>query len=141
MHFHVILNTNHNTGNKCTHNSVLSLIETFWWLFYSNKSKILDRRLRYLTDHFTFLLFDNVTRSLFAKHKVVLAFILCTNLLMWVVSLGDRFAIETDHPTHPYILLFSNFSYFVYSFLFFSIWIVQWLKNSMLVHFQSFYNI
>lgn len=48
----------------------------------SNKSKILERRLRYLTDHFSYLLFDNVTRSLFAKHKVVFAFLLCTNLLL-----------------------------------------------------------
>ena len=51
-------------------------------LLYSNKSKILERRLRYLKEHFQFNLYENVCRSLLANHKLAFSFLLSVKVGM-----------------------------------------------------------
>lgn len=44
-------------------------------------SNSLEERLVLLTNHFTYLLYCNVCRSLFSQHKLIFSFLLCLSIL------------------------------------------------------------
>ena len=72
----------------------------------SNKSKMLSKRLRYLSDHLTFncftqvvktfllncivLLFLQVNRSLYQKDKRIFTFILCVDMMIYKQQLETK---------------------------------------------------
>jgi dynein heavy chain len=56
----------------------------------SNKSKILEKRLRYLTDYFTYSLYCNVCRSLFAKDKLLFSLVQCSNIMKARNEISDE---------------------------------------------------
>nr|CAI5854264.1 unnamed protein product [Callosobruchus analis] len=62
-------------------------LEWFIAIFVSSmaeteKSTEIDERVRTINDYFTFSLYSNVCRSLFEKHKLHFAFLLCVRILM-----------------------------------------------------------
>ncbi|XP_015437708.1 PREDICTED: dynein heavy chain 7, axonemal-like [Dufourea novaeangliae] len=75
----------------------------------AHKSKILERRLMFLRETFTYNLYRNVCRSLFEKDKVLYSFVLYTTILltenaitrdelMFFLSGGTTLAAISDNP-------------------------------------------
>uniref|UniRef100_A0A8W4F9P9 Dynein axonemal heavy chain 12 n=1 Tax=Sus scrofa TaxID=9823 RepID=A0A8W4F9P9_PIG len=68
----------------------------------SNKSKILEKRLRYLNDHFTYNLYCNICRSLFEKDKLLFSFLLCKEIeyqeLMFLLTGGVSLKSAEKNP-------------------------------------------
>uniref|UniRef100_A0A8C9UVX8 Uncharacterized protein n=1 Tax=Spermophilus dauricus TaxID=99837 RepID=A0A8C9UVX8_SPEDA len=68
----------------------------------SNKSKILEKRLRYLNDHFTYNLYCNICRSLFEKDKLLFSFLLCKEIeyqeLMFLLTGGVSLKAAEKNP-------------------------------------------
>lgn len=57
----------------------------------ANKSKDLEKRLKFLKDTFTYNLYSNVCRSLFDKDKLMFSFIMCSKMMLFT---GDMNADE-----------------------------------------------
>lgn len=57
----------------------------------ANKSKDLDKRLKFLNDTFTYNLYSNVCRSLFDKDKLMFSFIMCAKMM---ISTGEMIPDE-----------------------------------------------
>ena len=56
----------------------------------SNKSKLLTKRLRYLSDHLTFNCFMQVSRSLYQRDKSIFTFTLCLDLMIYKETLASK---------------------------------------------------
>ncbi|RVE47759.1 hypothetical protein evm_007648 [Chilo suppressalis] len=62
----------------------------------ANKSKDLDKRLKFLKDTFTYNLYSNVCRSLFDKDKLMFSFIMCSKMML---STG-----EMNHDEYSFLI-------------------------------------
>lgn len=77
----------------------------------ANKSKDLDKRLKFLKETFTYNLYSNVCRSLFDKDKLMFSFIMCSKMMLaseemkhdeYIFLLTGGIAVENPHknPTN-----------------------------------------
>ncbi|XP_038211341.1 dynein heavy chain 12, axonemal [Zerene cesonia] len=62
----------------------------------ANKSKDLEKRLKFLRETFTYNLYSNVCRSLFDKDKLMFSFIMCSKMML---STG-----EMDHEEYLFLI-------------------------------------
>ncbi|XP_046961667.1 dynein axonemal heavy chain 12 [Vanessa cardui] len=62
----------------------------------ANKSKDLEKRLKFLKETFTYNLYSNVCRSLFDKDKLMFSFIMCSKMML---STG-----EMDHDEYIFLI-------------------------------------
>ncbi|CAG9566775.1 unnamed protein product [Danaus chrysippus] len=62
----------------------------------ANKSKDLEKRLKFLKDTFTYNLYSNVCRSLFDKDKLMFSFIMCSKMML---ASG-----EMDHDEYIFLI-------------------------------------
>ncbi|VVD03486.1 unnamed protein product [Leptidea sinapis] len=76
----------------------------------ANKSKDLEKRLKFLKDTFTYNLYSNVCRSLFDKDKLMFSFIMCSKMMLstgemnheeYIFLITGGIAIENPHKK-PY---------------------------------------
>ena len=66
----------------------------------SNKSKLIQKRLRYLSDHLTFNSFLQISRSIYSKDRRAFSFMLCTDLMIFKENLQQTdFEILLDEVT------------------------------------------
>uniref|UniRef100_A0A8D1JTD3 Dynein axonemal heavy chain 12 n=1 Tax=Sus scrofa TaxID=9823 RepID=A0A8D1JTD3_PIG len=81
---------------------LIQYIFLFFFYPFSNKSKILEKRLRYLNDHFTYNLYCNICRSLFEKDKLLFSFLLCKEIeyqeLMFLLTGGVSLKSAEKNP-------------------------------------------
>jgi hypothetical protein len=66
-------------------------------------SPLLETRISNLNENFTLMIYNNICRSLFEKHKLLFAFILCIKILQGdnvIVDLEYRFLLSGISPLH-----------------------------------------
>ena len=76
----------------------------------SNKSKLIQKRLRYLSDHLTFNSFLQVSRSIYSKDRRAFSFMLCIDLMIFKEKLKKvdfEILLEEiflDSPSHGTVI-------------------------------------
>ncbi|RNF14084.1 putative dynein heavy chain [Trypanosoma conorhini] len=73
----------------------------------AEESEVLETRLRNLMDYFTYSFYQNISRSLFEKHKIMFSFFLCVRILQQAGAIDEdefRFLLQgssMSSKTHP----------------------------------------